>query len=74
MTARMAECKHELDPRFCSVCSGRDKANDPDPADLGRTVRARYPGKCACCGDDFPAGTLIQSDGAGGYVRAGCPS
>lgn len=52
----------------CSHCRGLDE-RPRVPRWSGSEREAMYPGSCACCGQHFPAGTLIalgDVDGDGG--------
>lgn len=74
----MSQCVHELDPASCSWCSGRDggeaetKARDADLIARHRAIPADYPGRCAGCGEHFPAGTPISSRNGYRGFRASC--
>lgn len=72
MSARREECIHELDPRTCSVCSGRDREPPAGPANFGPWFSSMYPGKCAGCGDEFGVRDRIRADGDGGYLCGSC--
>jgi hypothetical protein len=67
-------CIHELAPGTCSVCTGRGEEieSKPDPADFGPWFTSRYAGKCAGCGEQWPAGDRIRADGSGGYLCEPC--
>lgn len=51
----------------CSHCRGHDK--EPKPKATGPTITAQHPGRCACCGSSFDAGSSItHSTEADGWV------
>jgi hypothetical protein len=71
--ARMSQasagwCIHDLPPGTCSMCTGRGEEipGKPDPSRRGPWFFGRYPGKCAGCGEQWPAGEEIRADGDGG--------
>ena len=45
------ECKHGLDPRWCSLCLQHGPAK-PEPVEVVAVFRARYDGDCPAC--DLP--------------------
>lgn len=65
----------------CAHCTGRDggatarrearSCSRAEPLRRG-WIAARYTGRCTGCGDDYPHGTPITSDGVGGWVAACC--
>lgn len=66
------ECIHELDPRMCSVCSGRDREPPADPANFGPWFSAAYPGRCSGCDKRTGTEDRIRADGEGGYLCEDC--
>lgn len=65
----------DLNQASCAHCQGHDAfpevQNRHRLAVTGAWLTARYDGKCAGCGDWYPRGTRIRSDGGAGWL-AGC--
>jgi hypothetical protein len=64
-------CIHDLPPGTCSVCTGRGEEKPGQP-DFGPWITSRYAGQCAGCGERWPAGGRIRSDGSGGWLYESC--
>lgn len=58
-----AECKHGINPAWCTPC--KHGPAKPPPADRGPLLPARFPGTCRACGFDINPGEPIRAiDGA----------
>ncbi|WP_436759365.1 hypothetical protein [Streptosporangium sp. V21-05] len=57
--------------RSCPGC-GWPEMWEPNSADLA--APARVDDACSGCGNYYPAGTPIRTDGAGGWIAACCPA
>jgi hypothetical protein len=58
----MEECKHGLDPTWCSLClhPGEDQRNGHEGAEYGPVFQAHYDGTCADCGFPIVRGQIIR--------------
>lgn len=70
-------CPHDDDPLSCPPCQG---AGGPRTLPRWRTRRrmaARYPGRCAGCGEPYAKGESIawqveEGSGVNRYLHSGC--
>lgn len=64
-------CIHDMRAEWCSECNGQPPTGRyPDKPP---TIPARYGGHCQICDQDYPGGTDIVADRAGGgWVHAAC--
>lgn len=65
--------KFDMPASGCAHCRGISEQPERDPADYGPWFAARYPGKCAGCGEPIREGDRIRGDGTGhAYLCSEC--
>lgn len=63
------ECIHGLGPiSACTICNGREKREQADRDRITARWPARYPGRCAACGDDIAPNDPMGKTVDGRYV------
>lgn len=72
------DCKHQMDPEWCSVCNGTEARLEQEAENERNRVlafpgwfRAGYAGRCAECNFFFPSGTPVYRSDKG-YVAMCC--
>lgn len=64
------ECKHGMNPAWCSAC--KEGPRRPRPATVEATFCSRYDGQCPACNLPIIKGQVIHRMSNDTYVHEGC--